>query len=371
MNILGTRRTKTFITSFVTALVLVVGISLSLVHAQTSNTKSTNERAVTVAVLDTAAGSGTTAFSTLLSGYAWSADIGWIRMSNCASATDCTGQNYGVSIAPTGSVRAMTGYGWSPNIGWVSFNLSATTGCPGGGTCQARIEWVDGESKIYGWARACAVFKNPNCSAADGLKDDAERGGWDGFIALRSIGGAQFGVSLDTTTGKFGGQAWGSDIVGWVDFSKVALIEAECQPGDPCYCVANPTDVTNCPQCEEGSPCWCADPEHASDPRCAVCEEGQPCWCQDPAHANTRACEECKTVGTPCWCANPLNQTDPAYPKACVGTGEDMCTNVEGVQNTLPTGSHQSGTRCVCDAGKVLKKVNGLYQCVKPSYIEL
>jgi hypothetical protein len=47
------------------------------------------------------------------------------------------------------------------------------------------------------------------------LKDQTARGDWDGFISM-SAGGLKM-----KPDGSFTGHAWGADVVGWVDFSKV------------------------------------------------------------------------------------------------------------------------------------------------------
>ena len=44
----------------------------------------------------------------------------------------------------------------------------------------------------------------------------AQSGGWDGWI---SLSGSQYGVTYNSTTGKFAGYAWGSLNVGWVSFA--------------------------------------------------------------------------------------------------------------------------------------------------------
>ncbi len=121
-------------------------------------------------------------------GWAWSDNIGWISM-NCVTDSTCGTSNYGVNINP--ATGAMTGYAWSDNIGWISFN----------GT----LDLVTGA--ITGWAQACAGTVNGDCTGA--FRTD----GWDGQISLA-------GLSITGTT--FGGFAWGSDVVGWVDFSGVS-----------------------------------------------------------------------------------------------------------------------------------------------------
>lgn len=135
-----------------------------------------------------------------VSGWAWSDNIGWISL-NCINTNGCGASDYGVSIDPvTGN---MAGYAWSDNIGWISFNAAETSGCPTG-SCQANININTGISS--GWAKALAG----NSSS-----------GWDGWISLK---GSNYGINLNTGTGVLSGYAWGSSVVGWVQFNGIVAI---------------------------------------------------------------------------------------------------------------------------------------------------
>lgn len=150
-----------------------------------------------------------------LNGYAWSDNIGWIQMYSVVVGSDAS---------------TLTGYGWSDNIGWVSFNASQLSGCPSG-TCNARI--VGGA--LRGWARACAGTVAGTCTGA------SRTDGWDGWISLSGTG---YGPSLPAlqTSGLFTGYAWGSDVVGWIDFSGVS-VGAQVSPTTALTITANPTRV--------------------------------------------------------------------------------------------------------------------------------
>ena len=150
-----------------------------------------------------------------LSGFAWSENIGWIQMFNAAIGSD--GQT-------------LTGYAWSENIGWVSFNQSDLSGCPSG-TCSARMTG----GALAGWARACAGTVNGDCTGS------ARSDGWDGWI---SLSGSGYGPALPSgqTVGFLSGYAWGSDIVGWIDFSQVA-VAGPVGPNGSVTLTANPTRV--------------------------------------------------------------------------------------------------------------------------------
>ncbi len=110
-------------------------------------------------------------------GWAWSDNVGWISL-NCTNTSSCATSDYGVTVNPSNG--GMTGYAWSDNVGWIEFNGLVNLGT----------------GVVSGWAYALS---------ADNL-------GWDGQIHLS-------GITLSGTS--FSGFAWGSDVVGWTDFSGV------------------------------------------------------------------------------------------------------------------------------------------------------
>lgn len=157
-------------------------------------------------------------------GFAWSSTIGWISMSstNCDADNDGFSNgspagcppvgaavvNYGVNIdKDTGN---FSGFGWSSNIGWIDFNPAST---PPGETSPNPARLAG--NTVTGWAKAVAG-------------ETVGSGGWDGWIEMSGTydDGAgktgSYGVTKDAA-GDFGGYAWGSDVVGWVDFSGVAF----------------------------------------------------------------------------------------------------------------------------------------------------
>ncbi len=138
-----------------------------------------------------------------LSGSAWSDTIGWI--------------NFDSTVVTIQSNNTITGYAWSENIGWVSFNAADTASC---GATAAQISGTT----LSGWAKAPAADNN----------------GWDGCISLS-------GVTLPggtSASGNFSGNAWGSDVVGWVSFSGVAFVAAVIPPpSGPTPLLSGPTRV--------------------------------------------------------------------------------------------------------------------------------
>jgi len=129
-----------------------------------------------------------------MSGYAWSDNIGWISF-NCSDLSSCSTVDYGVNVE---SNNELSGYAWSENIGWVSFNESDLSGCPEG-DCKAKLVGTS----LEGWAKVLS----------DG-------GDW---ISLATQGGETLDYGVTINDSKFVGYAWGSDILGWIDFSKVIL----------------------------------------------------------------------------------------------------------------------------------------------------
>ena len=152
-------------------------------------------------------------FATPLAGWAWSQNVGWISFSsrNCDANGDglsdgtpagCPAAGvaiptYGVTIAADG---VMSGHAWSQQIGWISFNLADLTGCPSA-PCEARANMVNGE--VSGWARVLA-----------------HDGGWTGWIRLRSATAPAYGVSINLATRDFFGWAWSNMVTGWISFSS-------------------------------------------------------------------------------------------------------------------------------------------------------
>ncbi len=132
-----------------------------------------------------------------LVGYAWSSNVGWISFNDGGVTVDASNN--------------LVGYAWSSNIGWIKFG--GLSGFPDSsiGT-NAKLT----DSGLTGWARAISVMFPLTYKTID------NRGGWDGWISLSSGGKSPvYGITSDGK--KFGGFAWGSDVVGWLDWSSVKL----------------------------------------------------------------------------------------------------------------------------------------------------
>ena len=162
-----------------------------------------------VALLSAASASAATS----LSGYAWSPNVGWLSFNPADGAT----VQLSTSTPCSTTAACLSGYAWSSNIGWVSFNAADTTGCPTG-SCPATVNMSTGA--VSGWARACAGSAAGDCSTSTARTD-----GWDGWIQLAGTnhltGDTQGnnGVTFVPSNGQFIGYAWGSTVVGWLQFN--------------------------------------------------------------------------------------------------------------------------------------------------------
>lgn len=179
-----------------------------------------------------------------ITGYAWSDTVGWLSFN---------GSGYGLSVNSSGVI---SGYAWSDNIGWVSANSSDLSGCPSS-PCTATI---DSGGNFDGWLRAIEGGA-------------AQSGGWDGFI---SLSGSGYGPARQSG-GNITGYAWGSDVVGWLNFAyattdylaeptadlKVRIIGSEdwedsltIQPTDEIELAWNQSSTQNTTSCEVVPPTY-------------------------------------------------------------------------------------------------------------------
>jgi hypothetical protein len=340
--------------AFTALILLVCTMSISSAHASTTNN---------------------------VAGHAWSSNIGWVKLNNCtdpANASTCTATDYGVSFSDTAPGTG-SGMAWSSNIGWISFE---NTGCPGGVTgCTGGTyaDWAnpngDGSVNIKGWARVCSVYVS-GCSGA--LKVNSTTGGWDGYIALSDPLGSSFGVKINPTM-SISGYAWGSDIIGWIQFTGSYSITDLCPNisgvqstmpngmvldtnGD---CVTPPADV--CPNIAG---------VQATTPSGMIIDGSGNCV---PAPTDV--------------CPN-IAGNQSSVPSGmiidgsgnCVASGGDQCQNIPGIQTSVPNGmtadasgncSGPNGDMCLNRAGVQLtiptnSTVDGNGNCrIKPVFIEL
>lgn len=137
-----------------------------------------------------------------ITGWAWSANIGWISFNCTNEVGSCATSNYGVNKNADGT---LTGYAWSSSVGWIQFG--GLTGFPTGTGTYAQNAQVVGTA-VRGWIKATSL-------------------GDDGWISLWGETPA-YGVSL--TSIEFTGYAWGNDPSGWISWN--CSNEATCATAD-------------------------------------------------------------------------------------------------------------------------------------------
>ncbi len=138
---------------------------------------------------------------TILAGYAWSENIGWIDFAPVSG---------GVSSDSNGF---LTGYVWSENIGWIKFG--GLFSFPIGIDTVAQDAQILPNNKLIGWARACAGTIDGDCSTMD-----SSTNGWDGWISLSGSTSDSHDYNVSVSNNNFSGYAWGGDtVVGWIDFA--------------------------------------------------------------------------------------------------------------------------------------------------------
>lgn len=153
-----------------------------------------------------------------LHGWAWSDTVGWVNFNcNDSGAGGCTGHDYQVSVNPNDG--KFSGYAWSEHIGWIKFfedTINDLNKDPDGGSGGVILQDLDsdGIGELFGWARACVAAPDQvNCSGAGA---NTNSGGWDGWIKMDH--GKIDEVNVDLLDGYFHDYAWGSDVIGWLQF---------------------------------------------------------------------------------------------------------------------------------------------------------
>ncbi len=158
-----------------------------------------------------------------MKGYLWSRNIGWISLS-CQNIGPCTSTNsYQVTVD---SAKKLHGRAWSNNLGWLNFDAGCPPGTPPtpppgtAGVCQAEI--INGLT-LQGWAQ----FDSANAT-------------WDGWVSFSSAndilpntpgiqaGNVTYGpiVNNSLSPATLSGNAWGSTVVGWLNFIDVTIDSA-------------------------------------------------------------------------------------------------------------------------------------------------
>ena len=148
-----------------------------------------------------------------LSGYGWSSNVGWIKF---------RGSNYGVDYDTKS--RYLQGYAWSPNIGWIRFSENIGGSSTGDNYYPASplhgVRLTE-NGNFTGWARVCSVASEPRCRGP--VNNLAQ--GWDGWIKFKGPG---YQTYINTDSCALRGWAWGSEILGWIEFPARSLYMDRC-----------------------------------------------------------------------------------------------------------------------------------------------
>jgi len=167
-------------------------------------------------------------------GYAWSSNVGWVKMNSCPDVnpfnglpdvSGCDTAQYGVKVnnannnnlpptIPAGG-GTLSGHAWNEKIGWVRFGgwsgFPSAIEAPGTVASNAELVSVTSLGGLFqGWARALKGGITP---------------GFDGWL---SLSGANYysgpiagtaGITYHVPTARLMGWAWGGNVLGWVSFS--------------------------------------------------------------------------------------------------------------------------------------------------------
>jgi hypothetical protein len=216
--------------------------------------------------------------------------LGYVSLNNVAPDPVLPG-TYGVSFDfQTGK---FSGYGWSEYGNYVDFAPTAST--PSGSGTNAGPAYIDtaclataGPCSVRGWIRFTQAGMN-------------FLGGWDGWVSLHgtAANGSVYGVMYNPTNGQLSGKAWGSDVVGWLDFSNAKIDMV-------------PTGMT----CQDANGNVYSWTPPAQPP--IQCAPTQTCFDQN-GNPHTYA------LGSP-------------MPAICIGFGQ-ICFDDQGVAHTYPQGA--------------------------------
>lgn len=146
--------------------------------------------------------------------------LGWISF-NCTDTGTCGTADYGVNIDPSTydisgeAYIGEAGPAGAGSVGWLSFNSGNLTGCPVVGTCSAWVDTTVSPYELRGWGKVLSMFtENPANGWVSLNCKDASAGG--------VCGSSNFKVTMSPSSGKLSGYAWGSEVIGWIDFAPAS-----------------------------------------------------------------------------------------------------------------------------------------------------
>ena len=126
-------------------------------------------------------------------GFAWSDTIGWISFDCKSAGSDI---NYGVDVDKNGY---LSGEAWSDSLGWISFDYYTTE--------NSRPIFNKVTKKLEGYVKVLSGLEKTN-------------DGFSGKISLSGVAdnGYNYAPVYNPTTYEFDEYAWGSSVIGWIDF---------------------------------------------------------------------------------------------------------------------------------------------------------
>ncbi len=153
-------------------------------------------------------------------GWAWSSNIGWIKMNDCAGMSslgiytndpndpnDCTAPFYGVNLDSNGKI---SGTAWSSNIGWVGFgkNIGDNTGSS------------VSTSGLFssGWANVLSGDLTGFFDGFIGFSGIHFPSGPTTPLGMAGLTLVPINSSSPFQSGSIVGYAWGGNVVGWILF---------------------------------------------------------------------------------------------------------------------------------------------------------
>lgn len=350
---MSTMKKKTIFASCITLLIVMVSVGVWLPKTQAQSTNAYDVSGYAFSDMPNA--SDQTSSTTNYNG---GRGLGRIEMS---------GTGYSVKLSP--STGKFSGYAWNDIGGFASFNdVSVPTSCltDPEGTCT-----VSGDFVFIAAANA----------------DLLTSGGWDGVVKMSDASWntpVTLGKSIDGVR-SMSGFAWGGDVVGWVDFSKVTIAVGctdstasnynENATIDDGSCV--PIFIDLCTNIEGQQ--YVVPPNHTKDPATpgvpGVCIP----LCSDGKPAPNGDINQCPGGGTQC----PTPAPNPNYPGmigynnacSCVGAPGSQCNNIafcnltnDPWYNLPPDGTTANNKMCFCPNGDFNKATGACGSCPNPNY---
>jgi hypothetical protein len=254
------------------------------------------------------------------------------------------------NVSIDNSTGNLSGYAWSGTVGWIKFDSSLNGPTPlppaSAGTSNYGAKYDTGIKTITGWARACAGMSDqtqdqssPNNSCSGTTRTD----GWDGWISFngKAQDGTSYGVAkTKDPSANFSGYAWGSDVIGAIDFSNVVLGGYKAPPG-PIKCTSDKNGI----KCTDDIIKWCYVGNNSSNDinfpaNITDCKKGDSIkiTCIGPDDTSTSTAVQClyeppvpkPTPGAQSFCTTtaPVNYVNTQTTWSIANTANDIISDV-------------------------------------------